>query len=63
LYSFVTSNCILSPQQYGVRTNHSTELAITVISDDVICNQDNKLVTCTLFLDLNKAFECIDHNV
>jgi len=24
LYSFVTSNCVLIPQQYGFRTNHST---------------------------------------
>jgi len=46
LYSFVTSNCILSPQQYGFRTNHSTELAIAAIYDDMICNKDNKLITC-----------------
>ena len=42
LYSFVTSNCILSPQEYGFRTNHSTELAIATIYDDMICNKDNK---------------------
>jgi len=51
LYYFVTGNCILSPQQYGFRTNHSTELAISAIYDDMICNKDNKLITCTLFLD------------
>ena len=38
LYSFVTNNCILSPQQYGFRTNHSTELAIAAIYDDMSCN-------------------------
>jgi len=42
LYSFFTSNCILSPQQYRFRTNHSTELAISAIYDDMICNKDNK---------------------
>jgi len=41
LYSFVTSNCILGPQQYGFRTNHSTKLAISAIYDDMICNKDN----------------------
>jgi len=60
LYSFVTSNCILSPQQYGFRTNHSTELAIAAIYDDMICNKVNKLITCTVFLDLSKAFACVD---
>jgi len=63
LYSFATSNCILSPQQYGFRTNHSTELAIAAIWDDMICNKDSKLITCTLFLDLSKAFDFVDHKI
>jgi len=63
LYSFVTSNCTLSPQQCGFRTSHSTELEIAAIYDDMICNKDNKLITCTLFLDLSKAFDSVNYKI
>ena len=45
------------------RTNHSIELAIAAIYDDMICNKDNKLITCTLFLDQSKAFDYVDHKI
>ena len=29
----------------------------------MVCNKDSKLITCALCLDMNKAFDCIGHNI
>jgi len=63
LYYFFTSESMLSPEQHGFRTNHSTDLAIAAVYDDMICNKDKKLIICTLFLCLSKAFGCADDNI
>ena len=41
--------------QFGFRKNHSTELAILEISDNLKNSIDNKLIICGLFLDFSKA--------
>ena len=53
VYSYLTEHNLIAKRQYGIKENHSTEVAITTIYDELLSNFDNKLITCSLFLDLN----------
>ena len=63
VYSYLTEHNLIDKRQYGFRKNHSTELAITSIYDEMLSNFDNKFITCSLFLDLSKAFDWCDHEI
>ena len=47
--------------KYGFRPKHSTINAVTELSNHVINSMDNKQCALTVFLDLSKAFDTIDH--
>jgi len=44
VYSYWTEHNLIDKRQYGFRGNHSTELAITTIYDELLRNFDNKLI-------------------
>ena len=47
VYSYLTEHNLIDKRQYGFRENHSAELAITGIYDELLSNFDNKLITCS----------------
>jgi hypothetical protein len=49
--------------QYGFRQNHSTELAALEVIDQIVCQMDKNEIPLNIFLDLSKAFDCINHNI
>ena len=60
LYQYFNENKLLCEQQYGFRSQHSTELAAVKLVDYVIKEMDsNKKVNTpvALFLDLSTAFD------
>ena len=63
LTDFLSSNNIITEHQFGFRESHSTELATANIHNTLLQNLDNNLITCTVFLDLAKAFDSVDHEI
>ena len=63
LYSFLTHNKILYDRQYGFRPARSTIDAITEFTTDVLPCLDKKEKCISVYLDLSKAFDTINHNI
>ena len=63
LVSFLKKHEILSKYQFGYRALHSTTHAILNICDNIISNFDAKKHTVSIFLDLSKGFDCVNHQI
>lgn len=54
---------ILDKYQFGFRRCHSTSLALIDMIDNIYRNMDMKNVTVGIYLDLQKAFDTVDHGI
>ena len=63
LTKFLDKNKIITPSQFGFRTKSSTELAITTLYHKLLTNLNENKVTFSLFLDLKKAFDSVNHPI
>ena len=63
LVSFWNKNDIIYKHQYGFRSNHSTTLAITEITDFIYKTLDQGNFILGLYLDISKAFDTVCHDI
>ena len=58
-----TTNNLYYNSQYGFRKKHSTEHALIEFTDQIITSLDRNETPTSIFIDLTKAFDCLDHDI
>ena len=62
LLKHIETNNILTVEQFGFRTSSSTEKASYKLTDDILNALNNRLMVGGIFCDVQKAFDCVNHN-
>jgi hypothetical protein len=63
LSEHVINNNIYCMNQYGFRSNSSTNKAIFTLLNDILLALNNKSFVGGIFCDLEKAFDCVDYDI
>ena len=61
--SFLAEYDTIYEHQYGFRKKHSTNHALLSIVESIRNNLDNKTFSCGVFVDLEKAFDTVNHTI
>ena len=63
LSQYFEDNKLFHDNQCGFRTGLSTEYATIELTDRIISNMDINEIPFSIFLDLSKAFDTLDHTI
>ena len=61
--AFLISRKLLCNYQSGLHKNHSTDYCLSFLNDKVLQGFDQGLMTGMALIDLQKAFDTIDHDI
>ena len=63
VHDFLETFDIIYKYQFGFREKYSTTHALLSMVETIRSNLDNKLFSCGVFVDLEKAFDTVNHNI
>jgi len=63
LTQFLDKHQSIFNRQYGFRAKHSTEHALLSLTESIRKTLDSGQFVCGVFIDLQKAFDTVDHNI
>ena len=63
VYNFFTKNNLIYPLQFGFRQQYSTFHALISLTEDIRKNLDKGNIGCGIFVDLQKAFDAVEHDI
>ena len=63
LLEYFQAGNLLAESQSGFRPNHSTSTALASVVNLWFANTDAGKLNGSVFIDLNKAFDTVDHNI
>ena len=63
ILKFMDDKHVFYEHQYGFRQKYSTQQAIITLVDKIITSLDKGDIVISVFLDLKKAFDTVDHHI
>ena len=63
LHRFLETHKVLYSLQFGFQENHSIDHALVSLTEAVRSTLDNKRLGCGIFIDLQKAFDTVNHRI